>query len=187
MSQTEVKEPVEVSNVYDGTQLKNAVDDELARFYSTDLKFTQSHVHTDVKLFLGYISCFIAGGAFFYEYKTSFTEALTVTTLCVVAYWIIQTIAFAYTYLVEKDQIFIGYQKVNGKVTGSLTISGSMDKYSSIYKLNMTYKSNGKSVSYQVEPNVARWFTTKGVMVPEAMDKDLTTFLTTLKNKLHDN
>lgn len=51
----------------------------------------------------------------------------------------------------------------------------------------MTYKSNGKSVSYQVEPNVARWFTTKGVMVPEAMDKDLTTFLTTLKNKLHDN
>lgn len=62
-----------------------------------------------------------------------------------------------------------------------------MDKYSSIYKLNLTYKSNGKSVSYQAEPNVAKWFTTKGVMVTEAIDKDLSTYLTTLKNKLHDN
>lgn len=51
-----------------------------------------------------------------YEYKTSFNEAITVTTLCVIAYWIIQGISLAYSYLAEKDQIFIGHQKVDGKV-----------------------------------------------------------------------
>lgn len=62
------------------------------------------------------MSCFIAGGAFLYEYKTSFNEALPTTTICVIVYWIIQAIAFGYSYLIEKDDIFVGNIKENGKV-----------------------------------------------------------------------
>ncbi|KAG2209828.1 hypothetical protein INT47_001977 [Mucor saturninus] len=188
MSQTTATtEPVEVTNVYDATQLKNAVDDELARFYSKDLNFVQSHIHTDIKLLLGYVSCFIAGGAFLYEYKTSFNEALQTTTMCVIAYWIIQMVAFTYSYVYEKDEIFAGTQKVDGKVTGSLKISGKLDKFSSVYELKFTYKdkSSGKSVTNHVQPNVAKWFTTKGTLVSEIIDKDLSMYLTTLQNKLH--
>lgn len=65
---------------------------------------------------LGYVSCFIAGGAFLYEYKTSFNEALKITTVCVIAYWIIQIIALGYSYIFEKDEIFAGAKKVDGKV-----------------------------------------------------------------------
>lgn len=62
------------------------------------------------------MSCFIAGGAFLYEYKTSFNEAIQVTTICVVIYWIIQATAFAYSFLAEKNEIFVGTQEVDGKV-----------------------------------------------------------------------
>ncbi|KAG1445494.1 hypothetical protein G6F56_009895 [Rhizopus delemar] len=68
--------PVELTNKYDGTQLKNAVDDEISRFYGKNKQYIQSYKHTDIKLFLGYVSCFIAGGSFYYEYKTSFREAI---------------------------------------------------------------------------------------------------------------
>jgi signal peptidase complex subunit 2 len=74
-------------------------------------------------------------------------------------------------------------------VTGTLKISGKLDKYSPKYELNLTYidKASGKTVNHQVEPNVATWFTTKGVMVSEAIDKDFESYITILKNKLHQN
>lgn len=62
------------------------------------------------------MSSFIAAGAFLYEYKTSFNEAIKTTTICVIVYWIIQAIAVGYSYLVEKDEIFVGNMKINGKV-----------------------------------------------------------------------
>jgi hypothetical protein len=62
------------------------------------------------------VSCFVAAGSFLYEYKTSFYDALTVTTICVVVYWALQIASLAYGYLVEKDEIFAGTHKTNGKV-----------------------------------------------------------------------
>ncbi|KAK4517769.1 uncharacterized protein ATC70_001113 [Mucor velutinosus] len=188
MSQTETaSEPVQVSNKYDSTQIKNAVDDELSRYFSEDQQFVQSHIHTDIKLLLGYVSCFIAGGSFLYEYKTSFNDALTVTTVCVVIYWVIQAISFAYGYLVEKDELFIGTKKVDGKATSTLKISGKIDKYSPIYQLCLNYTdiSTGKTVSHKIEPNVTTWFDTKGVLVKQTMDSELNSYLSTLVQKLH--
>ncbi|KAG2190352.1 hypothetical protein INT46_003206 [Mucor plumbeus] len=188
MSQTETtNEPVQVSNKYDCTQIKNAVDDELSRYFSEDQKFNQSHVHTDIKLLLGYVSCFIAGGSFLYEYKTSFNDALTVTTICVIVYWILQTISFVYGYLVEKDELFSGIKKIDGKTISALKVSGKIDKYSPIYELCLNYTdiSTGKTVSNKIEPNVATWFDTKGVLVKQAIDSDLNTYLSTLVQKIH--
>lgn len=51
-----------------------------------------------------------------YEYKTSFYDALTVTTICVVVYWTLQAVSIAYGYFVEKDEIFAGTHRANGKV-----------------------------------------------------------------------
>ncbi|CEP12371.1 hypothetical protein [Parasitella parasitica] len=188
MSQTETtNEPVQVSNKYDGTQIKNAVDDEISRFYSKEQNFSQSHIHSDIKLLLGYLSCFIAGGSFLYEYKTSFNDALTVTTVCVIVYWAIQSVSFAYGYFVEKDELFAGTKKVDGKSTSTLKISGKIDKHSPIYQLCFSYTDigSGKSVSQKVEPNVTTWFDTQGVLVQQAMDSDLSAYLSTLVQKLH--
>lgn len=74
-------------------------------------------MHTDVKLISGYVSCLIAAGAFWNEYKSSFSEALPVTILCVAVYWAIQLVAFVYSYFVEKNEIFVGTLAKDGKVS----------------------------------------------------------------------
>lgn len=64
-----------------------------------------------------------------------------------------------------------------------------MDKFSPKYQLTLIYNDqiSGKTVKHHVEPNVSTWFNTKGVMVKEAIDKDLSSFLTALKQKLHED
>lgn len=152
------------------------------------------------------MSCAIAGGAFLYEYKTSFNEAFSVTTVCVIIYWILQSIGFAYSYFVQKNEIFVGTQKLNGKVnvhlfienerlicfqkaSGVLKISGKIEKYSPNYELEFQYtdKSSGKKAHYKVVPNVTTWFNSTGTLNRDVMDKEIGAYLTTVKEKLHKN
>jgi signal peptidase complex subunit 2 len=62
------------------------------------------------------VSCLVAGAAFYYEYTTSFTEAIKVTTMCLFVYWTLQAISFGYYFFVEQNEIFAGSQKLDGKV-----------------------------------------------------------------------
>ncbi|KAI9276126.1 signal peptidase complex subunit 2 [Sporodiniella umbellata] len=186
-SSTEKLAPVELANKYDGTQLKNATDDEIARFYGKEQKFTQSFKHTDIKLFLGYFSCLIAGGSFLYEYKTNFNHALEVTKICVVVFWILQGINVAYIYLVEKNEIFRGTLSLEGKPSATLIVSGKIKKFSSSYPLTLTYTdiSLNKTSTLQIEPNVATWFTDKGVLDRQVANRDLLSYVERLQKMLH--
>jgi signal peptidase complex subunit 2 len=157
------------------------------KYYGKEQKFVQSHVHTDMKLFLGYVSCIIAGGSFYYEYTTGFRESINVTTISVIVFWILQSIAFAYSYFIEKNEIFMGTQYSHGRPSATLRISGKMEKYTSKYPLTLTYsdKLTNKSATTKIEPNVATWFTTKGTLVRDAIDSDLKSYVTTLQQQLH--
>ncbi|KAI8984758.1 signal peptidase complex subunit 2 [Mycotypha africana] len=178
---------LDVSNKYDLTQLKNAVDDEISRYFSKEQNFKQSYRHTDIKLALGYASCIVAAGAFYYEYKTSFREALNVTTVAVIVFWVLQALLFTYSLFVEKNEIFRGTQIVDGKAIGTLSVTGKIKKHSPMYQLTFTYqdKATSKSVANEVETNITTWFNTKGVLVKEVMDKSLDTSLADVKQKLH--
>ncbi|ORE01984.1 microsomal signal peptidase 25 kDa subunit [Rhizopus microsporus var. microsporus] len=179
--------PVELTNKYDATQIKNAVDDEIARYYTKEQNFVQSHTHTDIRLLLGYVSCFIAGGAFYYEYKTSFREAIPVTMFSVISFWILQALAAVYQYTIEKDEVFMGSQYSHGREVATLKVSGKLEKYNPKYSLKITYvdKTTTKETILKVEPNATEWFTTKGILSYEAIDNDLKKYVDTLKQQLH--
>lgn len=68
-------------------------------------------MHTDVKLLVGYSSCLLAGGAFLFEYYTSFEEAKPIVAVAVVVFWILQAFFWLYTTFVEKNVIYIGYKQ----------------------------------------------------------------------------
>lgn len=59
---------------------------------------------------LGYGSCLLAGGAFLFEYYSSFEEAKPVLWVSVIVFWILQAISWIYTSFVEKNEIFVGYK-----------------------------------------------------------------------------
>lgn len=68
----------------------------------------------DVKLALGYLSCVFAGVATYYEWKTGFQKAKPVTLICVVSYFVLNTLAWLYASFVEKQDIFVGTKNVSG-------------------------------------------------------------------------
>ncbi|KAI8983601.1 signal peptidase complex subunit 2 [Pilobolus umbonatus] len=193
MSETKVQatevDKIVVNDKFNATDLKYAVDDEIARFYGKESKFTQSHLHTDFKLIVGYVAAFIAGLGALYEYKTGFKEAQSAVAVVCVIYWVLQSILYVYGFFIEKNEIFYGIKKENGKIIGTLKVTAEFDKYSPVYNLTITYKDYAltKAIVYKVKPNMATWFNTKGEMVKEAIDNDLNKFLISARNKAHED
>ncbi|KAL1936643.1 hypothetical protein VTP01DRAFT_777 [Rhizomucor pusillus] len=188
VKETEKEEPIQI-NKYDCTQLKNAIDDEVKRYYSVEEGYQEGHLHTDVKLLVGYSSCLLAGGAFLFEYYTSFEEAKPIVAVAVVVFWILQAFFWLYTTFVEKNVIYIGYKQdaKSGERLGTLTVSSKMEQYSPIYEMTYEYVDSvlKKGVSRQMKTNVSTWFTEDGILVKEALDKDLKEAASGLLSQLH--
>ncbi|KAI9488192.1 microsomal signal peptidase 25 kDa subunit-domain-containing protein [Zychaea mexicana] len=188
----EDQESVEISNKYDGTQIKNAVDDQVRKHFGSDKSgYVEGHVHTDIKLLLGYSSCILAGAAFLFEYYTSFQEAKPVLLCSVIVFWLLQGVSWAYSIFVEQNEIFVGYK--NDPKTrdrqGILTISSEMSRYSPMYTIHMQYQDQilHKTTKIKLEKNVSSWFTEDGVLAAELVDKDLEKQAASLLRQVHQD
>ncbi|KAG2172222.1 hypothetical protein INT43_004763, partial [Umbelopsis isabellina] len=156
-------------NKYNATELKHAVDDHLRKYLSNDLGYAESHRHIDVKLALGYLSCVFAVIATYHEWKVKFEKAKPVTLVCVVAYFILNTAAWVYALLVEKNEVFIGSKNGN-----TVTVSTKLKKYSQDYKCVFKVKDqSGKTGEYILGGKFGNWFNEDGVLVLPALEKDL--------------
>jgi signal peptidase complex subunit 2 len=67
----------------------------------------------DVKLALGYLSCIFAAAATYYEWKNGFQKAKPVTLICVVSYFVLNSLAWLYAFFVEKQDVFVGTKNVS--------------------------------------------------------------------------
>ncbi|CAG8483703.1 5521_t:CDS:2 [Ambispora leptoticha] len=185
---TEIKqreEPIKV-NKWNLSELKNACDDHVQKYLTTKAQYCQHHVHTDVKLFLGYVSCVFAlvGGS--YTYFTPFQESKDVTLVCVIAYLILNTLMVAYSLFVEKDTIFVGCpmgMDKNSEKYHKLIIHTTTKRYSDIYNITFEVKhkndasrassSINNSNVYTISRSYGGWFDVNGVLDTEIFEKVL--------------
>ena len=88
--------------------------------------FKQIHLHTDVRLALGWLSVLVAAGTALYGYKVDFEKAKPVVWVGVTLYMLLTTVQTLYGYFVEKDTVFVGKRKTFSKrvcsVSGSLPL-----------------------------------------------------------------
>ncbi|KAI7857486.1 signal peptidase complex subunit 2 [Circinella umbellata] len=187
---TNPEESVEISNKFDGTQVKNAVDDQVRKYFGSEKSdYVEGHVHTDIKLLLGYSSCLLAGGAFLFEYYTSFQEAKPILLCSVIIFWLLQGVLWSYSAFVEQNEIFVGYKNdpKTRERQGILTISSEMKRYSPTYIIQMKYQDQKlhKTTQTKLEKNVASWFTEDGVLATEIVDKDIQEQVASLLRQVH--
>ncbi|KAG8991321.1 hypothetical protein FRB90_001393 [Tulasnella sp. 427] len=97
-------EPVQINN-YNLTDLKNTLDDALKRI----------HLHTDVRLGLGWAAVLVAAATGLYSWKISFEESRLGVFIGVTLYAILSTVQMGYIYFVEGDTIFVGKRKTLDK------------------------------------------------------------------------
>ncbi|KAF7296601.1 Signal peptidase complex component [Mycena chlorophos] len=118
------RDVVKVNNL-SATELKNACDDALKRYLSRPELFKQNHQHTDVRLVLGWLSVFVAGGTGLYGYKVEFEASKPVVWAGLILYILLTCTQTLYSYFVEGDIIYVGKRKTFSKriETERITIS----------------------------------------------------------------
>jgi len=102
-------------NTANATELKNACDDAVKRYLSRPELFNQIHLHTDVRLALGWLGVFVAAGTAFYGYKVDFEQSKPLVTVGLVVYIILTVVQSLYAYLIEGNIIFVGKRKTFSK------------------------------------------------------------------------
>ncbi|KAI8335095.1 signal peptidase complex subunit 2 [Chlamydoabsidia padenii] len=180
-------EPVKVSNVYDTTQLKNALDDEIAKYIKKIGGYSQSHQHTDCKLVLGYVSVLIAAGSFLYEQKHGFHYGKFGTLGCVIAFWFLQAASMLYTLFVENNEVFVGYRYQGDEHVGTLSVTTRMDRHSPQYHITYLYSEvkGRKHARVETTASVANWFMEDGTLVESQFDQHIQTSLDSVNKSLH--
>jgi signal peptidase complex subunit 2 len=184
-------EPVKVNNGNE-TELKNAIDDHIKKYLTTSLSFVQNHTHTDVKLVLGYVACIFAGVASWYGYVNSFEDSKPLTTICVAAYFGLNTVALLYGMFAEKDALFVGRKAVSGEI---IRIDANLKRYSDKYSLTFHRLPNTtdakepkvtgkKPAQHNLTRSFGAWFDEDGVLVEKALEKDLKEGLETIGVKV---
>ncbi|KAF8182030.1 microsomal signal peptidase 25 kDa subunit-domain-containing protein [Pholiota molesta] len=108
--QTTSQDTVKV-NTANSTELKNACDDAVKRYLSRPELFKQIHLHTDVRLGLGWLSVFVAAGTALYGYKVDFEQSKPVVSIGLVVYIFLTVLQTLYAYFVESNTIFVGKRK----------------------------------------------------------------------------
>ncbi|KAF7297569.1 hypothetical protein MKEN_01379400 [Mycena kentingensis (nom. inval.)] len=118
------RDVVKVNNM-SVTELKNACDDALKRYLSRPELFKQIHQHTDVRLALGWLSVFVAGGTGLYGYKVEFEQSKPVVWAGLILYLLLTFTQTLYSYFIEGDIVFVGKRKTFSKriETERITIS----------------------------------------------------------------
>ncbi|KIM70680.1 hypothetical protein SCLCIDRAFT_1206816 [Scleroderma citrinum Foug A] len=184
------RETIKVNNA-NATELKNACDDALKRYLSRPNLFKQIHLHTDVRLTLGWASVFIAGATGLYGWKVDFEQAKPGVWAGFILYVVLTTLQTLYAYFVEGHVIFVGRRKTFSKriITERITISSrtipvsspSLRKSSSnapSYSLNITYlqsTSSGKSLlcknRTQGSKEYSAFFDDRGVMAQDVFER----------------
>ncbi|CAG8443061.1 17865_t:CDS:2 [Acaulospora morrowiae] len=179
------KDVIKVNN-YCVTDLKNACDDYIIKYFTTEAGYNQVHTHTDVKLVLGYLACGFALSGGYYGYMVPFEESKKLTLICILAYFILNSILFVYAFVFEKDVLFVGCDS-NFKISIHTNAKRSSDIYTIKFELVEEKKINRVS-NYSISKSFGSWFDVNGVMDQERFERTLNESLEVVKTgkKPHD-
>ncbi|KAJ6466265.1 microsomal signal peptidase 25 kDa subunit-domain-containing protein [Mycena sanguinolenta] len=187
------RDVIKVNN-YSVTELKNACDDAVKRYLSRPELFKQIHQHTDVRLALGWLSVFVAGGTGLYGYKVEFEQSKPVVWAGLILYMLLTFTQTLYSYFIEGNIVFVGKRKTFSKriITERITLSSrtqpvSFPSKSSTaetkptppqYSLGVTYvrsTSANKSLlakgKTQAEAPYSQFFDVEGTMDADAFER----------------
>ncbi|KAJ1735566.1 hypothetical protein LPJ61_000479 [Coemansia biformis] len=97
--------------------------------------YEEMHTHTDVKLVLGYVGALFCAIDFAYSWKHPFSATKWFSYISVSVYVVTSVLALVYSYAVQRDTFFVGYNKAKGHVVsaGSRTKQGDPT-----YRLTLT-------------------------------------------------
>lgn len=176
---------VEVCKVdkWNGTAIKNALDDAVRIIFTKNLGYEENHNLIDRRLVLCSVACLFAVAALIYDYLKPFPESKGVLLICVVAYFAMMSLLTLYTTMVEKNHFLVTNQKDPAGVDPSDTwcCDSFMKRFDDEYNLVLQFESGTTKEMREssITKSVGAWFDENGLLLQDLFQADV--------RKLHDS
>ncbi|KAJ2502563.1 hypothetical protein GGH96_000967 [Coemansia sp. RSA 1972] len=153
--------------------------------------YEEMHTHTDVKLVLGYLGVLFCAIDFAYSWKYPFSQTKWFSYISVSVYAVTSALALAYSYAVQRNTFFVGYNKAKGHIISAGSHAKQNDP---TYRLTLTTRPirgrqdppvfNSKPV--EVKQPFAEWFYSDGEFDGAKFNADIEVAIMSLLTKKSD-
>ncbi|XP_050390116.1 signal peptidase complex subunit 2 [Patella vulgata] len=176
--------PVKIDK-WDGTALKNALDDAAKKVMLDKYNMKESHSLMDGRLMICTVAVGFAMFALIWDYLNPFPASRTVLIICVLSYFLLMGVLTLYTTYTEKGIFLVALDKDKAGVDPDdiWTLASVLKKYDDIYMLSLTFEDGKTKKQRTVEKghSVANYFDEEGSLCVEKFEP----FVRLLKDSLN--
>ncbi|KAI5705482.1 probable signal peptidase complex subunit 2 [Diaphorina citri] len=167
---TSEEKPIIAVNKWDGSAVKNALDDAVKDVLIKKYNYTECFRLMDGRLLICGIAVSVAMFALLWDHLYPFPQSRPVLIMCVTTYFLMMGILTLYTTYKEK-----GIFAVAKKDHIVWEASSYLKKYDDMYNLVLQYKDTktGVTRSEQFNKSVANYFDETGLLLPDLVENDV--------------
>lgn len=157
--------PVKVDK-WDGTAVKNALDDAVRKIFVERFKYQESHSLMDGRLAICGFAVMVAMFALVWDYLYPFPQSRPVLIICVLSYFLLMGVLTLYTTMKEKGIFFTALQKDETKMDPDVVwrASSYLKRFDDMYQLMITHSNDsaGNVREAKFSKSIASWFDENG-------------------------
>ncbi|KAK6170737.1 hypothetical protein SNE40_019052 [Patella caerulea] len=176
--------PVKIDK-WDGTALKNALDDAAKKVMLDKYNMKEAHSLMDGRLLICTVAVGFAMFALIWDYLNPFPASRTVLIICVLSYFLLMGVLTLYTTYTENGIFLVALDKDKAGVDPDdiWTLASVLKKYDDIYTLSIIFEDGKTKKKRTVEKghSVANYFDEEGSLCVEKFEP----FVRQLKDSLN--